>query len=286
MRKLKGFTLVELLVVISIIAMLLAVLIPSLQKARQVAQRVICSNHQKTFSLANAAYATQFDGRYVPVRYVDSSGSKQAWVSNTTFRKLCEFDKYLKTEDYQLNKNGTKTILYYDLPNAYLCPSDVISPYKKNRFFRDNAYVLLSYGYNYTEWSVSGQWDPWAGYPTDAGHKAANIKTPASKLAFTDSVDWWVCWNGADYAGVESGHNSRQCWNEMGQANVQAYKDGGLHGPVLYRHSEGAVVAFYDGHCKYMKKQEMYVLEDRTSSPKKPGMWVSDITLYQKNGQP
>jgi prepilin-type N-terminal cleavage/methylation domain-containing protein len=54
----KGFTLVELLVVISIIAILLAVLIPSLQKARELAKRIICSNQIKQIGVGMTGYVT------------------------------------------------------------------------------------------------------------------------------------------------------------------------------------------------------------------------------------
>ena len=61
----KAFTLVELLVVISIIALLLAILMPSLQRAREQAKFLICKNNVHQFSIAVTAYAAEYDN-YVP----------------------------------------------------------------------------------------------------------------------------------------------------------------------------------------------------------------------------
>ena len=55
--KRKGFTLVELLVVISIIALLLAILMPSLQRAREVAKRTICLNNLRELTMGWIMYA-------------------------------------------------------------------------------------------------------------------------------------------------------------------------------------------------------------------------------------
>ena len=58
-RRVAGFTLVELLVVISIIALLISILLPSLSKARDQAKTVVCSTRIKGILLAMATYAAE-----------------------------------------------------------------------------------------------------------------------------------------------------------------------------------------------------------------------------------
>ena len=59
-----GFTLIELLVVIAVIAMLLAILLPALNKARQVSKRLACQSNLRQITLAWHMYLDDHDGAF------------------------------------------------------------------------------------------------------------------------------------------------------------------------------------------------------------------------------
>lgn len=62
----KAFTLVELLVVISIIALLVSILLPALNKAREQAKLVMCRTNMRSVAMAFHLYADDYDDAIVP----------------------------------------------------------------------------------------------------------------------------------------------------------------------------------------------------------------------------
>ena len=85
-RKSAAFTLIELLVVIAIIALLMAILMPSLQRVKKQAKAVACQANLRQWGTIFSIYMDENDGYFI---YGDSSGQWR-WVlqSNPRVRKL------------------------------------------------------------------------------------------------------------------------------------------------------------------------------------------------------
>jgi len=120
-----GFTLVELLVVIAIVAILAAMLLPTLSMARQRAHAIACLNHEKQLALANQMYADDFSDRYP---YNLGSEEIRARAQTNDF-----INWTTPVMDWELSSDNTNTVLLTTSglgqyvsrsANVYRCPSD------------------------------------------------------------------------------------------------------------------------------------------------------------------
>jgi len=128
----KAFTLIELLVVIAIIALLMTIIIPSLNKARQIAAGTICSSNQGQLLKAWLAYAIDNRDYFIDG---DTGGLTRPGYRNETSGgfTLCWVGRPMNA-----NSGGSNSTLddkirgfeagglwpYVNAPKAYHCPAD------------------------------------------------------------------------------------------------------------------------------------------------------------------
>ena len=101
-----GFTLIELLVVIAIISLLVSILLPSLNEAKEIAKRTACTANARHLTIAIAEYSTEADGAYPRTSGPDDHES--AWSSWGTYGCVTEW-----------NTGGRKIAVCYGLLLKY-----------------------------------------------------------------------------------------------------------------------------------------------------------------------
>src|SRR5437588_4895771 len=121
----RGFTLIELLVVIAIIAVLIGLLLPAVQKVREAANRMSCTNNLKQIALAAHAYHDA-NSRFPPgYRRQNPVASVFVWLL-----PYIEQDNIHKQWDYNNFNNNLGTAASGKPPTFVLktivCPSDAL----------------------------------------------------------------------------------------------------------------------------------------------------------------
>ncbi|MBM4026208.1 MAG: prepilin-type N-terminal cleavage/methylation domain-containing protein [Planctomycetes bacterium] len=185
----RGFTLLELLVVISIISLLLALLGPSLTRARSLARRVACSHNLKQVALAMSLYTHDHDGKY-PCAQDPVSTQPPYWLwMGRGWRRWVQ--PYLSTT---VDVNN---------PSVLLCPADRTDPAK----YESTSYSYSMAFYHSPEQidAMSTPADTYTNPQPSIAQRVGDVATPSGKILIGE----WL----SNHAPIE---NDKGWWDWRG----------------------------------------------------------------------
>ncbi len=203
MRK-RRFTLIELLVVIAIIAILAALLLPALSKARNRAQAMSCVSNLKQMSLGLHGYLNDFSDTFPALDY--GGAGVWSWPA-ALYPYIAGNELVLIYGVYQTLNNKT----------PYQCPSQL-------KWDQSAGYV--SYGYNLNALGTSNYaGTSYYGQPVSYPINLSRIKRPSLQLVWADSWGGSTTLENRSRGSYKLVQSNNLCFRHDKRSN-SAYADG------------------------------------------------------------
>jgi len=261
-RPTRGFSLIELLVVISIVALLVGILLPVLGSARDSARSAQCLSNLRQMGIALQGYATT-EHDYLPLYYrIEPGGWLNYWFGRGQGSSVPEGSRQLQPE-----RGAIGPYLGRGVVEGLLCPS---FPYDNADFHRKFATRACSYGINLAL-------APYPFQTTNPGVpvRLNDIEQPADVMSFADGVQYWSVedgFNEAFYIGIDN----------PSAADPLADPNGGF---AHFRHAGATQLAYLDGHAAADKFPDIPRTHDDLGGSPAGHLTTGDIgpdTIYGK----